>query len=92
MSMLIPLVLLIGAVLGMRFKVLILILAIGFALIAILAGGIVRGDSMSATLMADGLAWICLQVGYICGIVTRYYVALARAKRTRKVWLQAGVS
>ncbi len=65
MSMLIPLVLLIGAVLGMRFKVLILILAIGFALIAILAGGIVRGDSVSATLMAAGLAWICLQVGYI---------------------------
>jgi hypothetical protein len=92
MSTLIPLILLIGAVLGMRFKVLILIHTIGFALIAILAGGIVRGDSASAILIAAVLAWICLQIGYLCGIMTRYSIAMARARRTRKVSLQARAS
>ncbi len=80
---------LIGAVLGMRFKVLILIPAIGLAWIVILAAGIARSDSISAILIATVLASTCLQIGYLCGTVTRYSVALARIGRTRKDSLQA---
>jgi len=89
MSMLILLVFLLGAVLGMRFKVLILIPAIAFALIAILVGGVARGDSVSAILVAVVLASICLQIGYLSGIATRYSIALARAGRLRQASLQA---
>ena len=79
MSMLIVSVFLIGAALGVRFKVLILIPAIGLAFIAILAGGIARSDSASAILIAFVLASICLQIGYFCGIVMQHWLAMARA-------------
>jgi hypothetical protein len=87
--MLILLVFLLGAVLGMRFKVLILIPAIAFALIAILVGGVARADSVSAILIAIVLTSIGLQIGYLSGIATRYSIALARAERLRKASVQA---
>jgi hypothetical protein len=89
MSMLILLVFLLGAILGMRFKVLILIPVIAFALIAILVGGVTRGDSVSAILFAIALVSIGLQLGYLTGIATRYTIALARAGRLRKSPVQA---
>jgi hypothetical protein len=85
MLMLILLAFLLGALLGMRFKVFILIPAIGFGLLAILAAGIARGNSASGTLIAAVLASSCLQIGYISGIIIRYSVAPARAGRRRKV-------
>jgi len=87
MSMLILLAFLLGAVLGMRFKVFILIPAIGFALIGILAGGIARGNGVSSTLIAAVLASSCLQIGYLLGII--YSVALNRAGRQRKASIEA---
>jgi hypothetical protein len=89
MSVPIFLAFLIGAVLGMKFKVLILIPAIGFALIVILAAGIARSDSISAILIAAALASSCLQIGYLCGAATRYSIGLARVGRTRKGSLHA---
>ena len=89
MSALVLLAFLTGAALGMRFKVFILFPAIGLALIAILAAGIARSDSISAILIAAVLASTGLQIGYLCGIATRYSVALARVGRTRKLMLQA---
>jgi hypothetical protein len=89
MSMLIVSVFLIGAALGVRFKVLILIPAIGLAFIAILAGGIARSDSASAILIAFVLASICLQIGYFCGIVMQYWLAMARTGNPHKTALQA---
>jgi len=89
MSVPIFLAFLIGAVLGMRFKVLILIPAIGLALIVILAAGVARDDNVSAILIAAVLASSFLQIGYLCGAVTRYSIALARTERTRKASLQA---
>jgi hypothetical protein len=73
-----------GAILGMRFKVLTLVPVIGFALIAILGGGFARGASASAILITVVLVWIFLQAGYLSGIVTRYSIAMARAGRLRK--------
>ena len=75
MSMLVLLTfltLLIGTVCGMRFKVFILVPAIGLCLVGILAGGIGHGHSVSAALMATMLALGSLQMGYLCGIVARY--------------------
>jgi hypothetical protein len=84
MSIFIPVLFLIGAVLGMRFKVLILMPAIGFALVVVLAGGIAGGASLTATLIAAVLASICLQFGYLGGIGTRYGMALIRAARLQQ--------
>ena len=61
-----------GAALGMRFKVLILIPAIGLACIAALAEGIARGDSAFAIVIAAVVASSCLQIGYLGSILTRY--------------------
>jgi len=88
MSMLILLAFLLGAVLGMRFKVFILIPAIGFTLLAVLLVGAARGDSVSGMLIAAVLASSCLQIGYMFGIIARYSVALARVGRLRKISLR----
>lgn len=87
MSMLIVFVFLTGALLGMRFKVLILIPAAGIALISILSVGFFRGDGASAILLCAALAWAGLEAGYLCGSATRY--GIVRARRSHKVLLRA---
>ena len=87
MVLLILSMLCIGAALGVRFKVLILIPAIGLAFMAILAGGVARGDSALAILIAAVLASSGLQIGYLCSIIARY--GIARAEGTHKAALQA---
>jgi hypothetical protein len=86
MSMFVVLVFLTGALLGMRFKVLVLIPAIGLAVIAVLWIGILRGDNASIVFIWAMLAGSCLQIGYLCGI------ALARIRHPRKVSLQTNPS
>jgi uncharacterized membrane protein len=81
MSTLTLLATLLGAALGMKFRVFILIPAIGFALVVILTYGIERGTSVSGILIAVLVASSCLQVGYIFSIVARYGIALARSGR-----------
>ena len=88
MSMLIFSAFLLGAALGMRFKVFILIPVAAFALIAIVAASIAHGNSVSGTLIAGVLTLCCLQIGYISGVVTRYSLTQARAERQRKASLQ----
>jgi hypothetical protein len=84
MSVFIPVLFLAGAVLGMRFRVFILIPAIGFAMVVVLAAGIASGASLAAILTAAVLASICLQFGYLGGIGTRYSMALIRAGRSQQ--------
>jgi len=84
MSMLLLLVFLIGAVLGMRFRVLVLIPAIGFLFVTILAACVIRAESHSITITVAALAAGCLQIGYLGGVVTRYATALADSGRLRK--------
>ncbi len=88
MSILILLVCLTGTVLGMRFKVFILAPAIGFTIVAVFAAGMARGDGLSAILVGGLLALICLQMGYLGGVLTRYIMTLARAGSRRKAPLQ----
>jgi hypothetical protein len=85
MVMLILLTLCIGALLGARYKVLILAPFIGLSSITILAAGIARGDNASAILIAAVLALISLQIGYFCGIFTRYGVADAQSRHSAAV-------
>lgn len=68
-----------GAALALRFRVLILIPAIGLASAASFAGGVARGDSTSAILTAVVIAAVSLQIGYVCGIVVQHAIAAARA-------------
>ena len=84
MSMLLLLVLLIGAMLGMRFRVLVLVPAIGFLFTAILAACIIRAESLSFTIAAVVLTVSCLQIGYLGGAVTHYTTALVDFGRLRK--------
>jgi hypothetical protein len=68
-----------GAALALRFRVLILVPAIGLAGAASIAGGVARGDSASAILTAAVIAAVSLQIGYVCGIVVQHAIAAGRA-------------
>ncbi len=72
MVVLILAMLCIGAVLGARFKILILVPAIGLGCAAVLAAGIARGDSAMATLVAVVVASSGLQIGYLCGVLMQH--------------------
>ena len=89
MSIPILLVFLTGAVLGLRFKVLVLVPAMGLGTIAVITTGMARGYGLRAILISAVLAVICVQIGYFGGLLTRYATALARAGSQRKPSIQA---
>ena len=66
---------LIGAALALRFNVLILVPAIGLALIGTTAVGIAHGSPMGSVVLTMVLIGTTLQVGYLAGIVARAVVA-----------------
>jgi hypothetical protein len=72
---------LIGAVLGMRLKVLILIPAIGLFVIGVAGIGTARGDGIWLVASTVVLAAICLQLGYVAGSTTRFVMAATRIRR-----------
>jgi hypothetical protein len=72
MSMLILSAFLIGALLGLRFKVLSVIPAIGLISIAACGAGVAWDNGVPAILMAATLSAACLQIGYVCGATVRY--------------------
>jgi hypothetical protein len=72
---------LIGAVLGQRFKVLILGPAIIIGLAVTLAIGVVHYDNLWSTLLVMALITTALQIGYLGGVVIRYVIAAARVGR-----------
>ena len=72
---------LVGAVLGQRFKVLILGPTIIIGLAASLAFGIAHHDNLWSTLLVMAVTTTALQIGYLGGIITRYVIAAARVGR-----------
>jgi hypothetical protein len=62
---------LIGAALGTRFKVLIVIPAIGLALLGTAGVGIVHGDPIGSVGLTMVLIATTLQLGYLAGVVLR---------------------
>jgi hypothetical protein len=60
---------LIGAALGMRFKILIVIPVIGLALLGTAAVGIANGSPIGSTMLIMVLVATTLQLGYLAGVV-----------------------
>ena len=81
MSTLALLSILLGALIGMRFKVLVLIPTIAFALIVILAYSMAFATGASRILVAIAVASSCIQIGYMFSILARYGATLAREGR-----------
>jgi hypothetical protein len=69
---------LVGAVLGMRFKVVILVPGVAFGLFAVTAAGLAHRDSLGTVALVMVLIATGLQLGYLFGTATRFVVAGAR--------------
>jgi hypothetical protein len=76
---------LVGAVLGLRFTVWVLIPGIAFGLFAAAATGIAHREGMGTIALAMVLIAVGLQLGYLMGTATRFVMAGARAAQPRTV-------
>jgi hypothetical protein len=75
--------LLIGMVLGQRFKVLVLLPALTFVLVAAVALGISRSEGFWPTAGLAAAAIATLEIGYLAGIWVRHALAAARISGRR---------
>jgi hypothetical protein len=73
--------LLAGMVLGQRFKVLILLPAIGFAVIVAIGAGIAQGDHFWSIVLLAVAVTVALQIGYLLGTGIRSFIVAGRASR-----------
>ena len=73
-----------GSLLGLRYKVLVLLPAILAASVIILLVIAVIGGSLNTIAMASLDVSIALQVGYICGLGLRLALVLIRATRFQR--------
>jgi ABC-type amino acid transport system permease subunit len=87
-----------GAVLGLRYKVLLLVPAVMLAMMFAVLVGVARGDGVwSIVLMTMGLA-AAVQVGYLAGVVLRAIIEWICASSARsgttglsgQLWMNAG--
>ena len=69
---------LIGAVLGMRFKVQVLFPAAILGCSIVVAVALLKGSSMSSIIIAAIISVTSLQIGYLGGLLTRFYIAASR--------------
>jgi hypothetical protein len=83
-------VFLIGATLSVRFKALILVLAIGLAMVGVALAGIAHGDHAGAVMLTIALIAAALQMGYVVGLFTRAAI-LSLGMPNRKA-LRAGAA
>jgi hypothetical protein len=86
MAMLIIVSTLVGAVLGMRFRVFILVPAIVVGCLAAICGHVAFRVGLGATFAAVALIAVGLQIGYLGGIATRFVIAATRVARRPKSW------
>lgn len=75
--------LLVGMVLGQRFKVLVLVPAIALTLPLTIAAGLLRADPLGAIVVLAVASIASLQIGYLAGTGLRYLMSAARASRLR---------
>jgi hypothetical protein len=71
--------LLIGVVLGQRFKVLVLVPGIGLSLVFAIAAGVADADGGWTIVLMVTTAIASLQIGYLAGIGIRHFGTTARA-------------
>jgi hypothetical protein len=69
---------LVGAVLGLRFKVFVLVPVISIALVIVAVDGVARGDELWRLAVSMIVIATAVQVGYILGIVIQFVMASAR--------------
>jgi hypothetical protein len=73
--------LLLGAVLGQRFKVLVMIPGMAVVLPLVAAAGVMRADPYGQIAIALMVAAVSLQLGYLAGIALRHLLVLLRASQ-----------
>jgi hypothetical protein len=76
--------LLTGILLGMRFKVLVLVPTVALAIGAVLAGGVAHHEQAGSIALAMLIAAVGLQVGYLGGLSGNHAVIVLRAARGRR--------
>jgi hypothetical protein len=82
--------LLFGCALGFRFKVLVLLPAIGLVWMAYLTVGIARSEGVSAILIGGMLQAFCLQFGYLVGAMVLHGSLTSRAIKIPRSVFPAG--
>jgi len=82
MTILTLLSLLTGMVLGLRFKVLVLLPAIACVLFIAVSMAVARGEILWPALMATA-GTASLQIGYLAGVGIRYFLAASRMSGLR---------
>jgi hypothetical protein len=75
--------LLVGAVMGTRFRVQVLFPAAALACATVTIMGLLRGSSASSIVVAALVGVTTLQIGYLGGLLTRFYMAASRIASRR---------
>jgi hypothetical protein len=83
--MLVTTSLVMGMVLGQRFKVLVLLPAIAAILVITIAAAIAGAESLWELAATAATTIVSLQVGYLVGIGVHYYLVDARATHARMI-------
>jgi len=75
MTMLLAFSALLGALLGLRFNVYILVPTTLVVLAFLVLGGVVRGGDLWSLATSAGLAVVGIQVGYLCGTGVQFFLS-----------------
>ena len=78
---------LIGAAVGLRFKVYVLVPATGFVVVSVVLTNIAYSDSLATLALAIVTTVIALQIGYLVGIAIRPATSEDRSRRIHGAWL-----
>jgi hypothetical protein len=92
MMILILMGVLVGAVLGLRFKVFVLVPAICGALAIVVVDGIARGDGLLRLVLTMITIAMALQLGYILGTVVRFVDTTSRGRNSMPTSARMGGS
>jgi hypothetical protein len=84
--------LLVGMVLGQRFKVLVLMPTIAIALVFAIGAGMAHADTVWWIVLMAAAAATSLQIGYLIGIGIRYVLVAAQAGRSPATSLTGSAS
>ena len=77
--------LLLGAALGQRFTVLVLVPAMAIVMVLSVGAGWAHPHSAWWIVKTAGAAAICLQCGYFAGIIGRHYLVAMRSQRSSEL-------
>lgn len=68
----------VGALLGLKFKIIVLVPAHAFAIVTLAGRGLLHGDGIGAILLAIIVSATGLQMGYLIGVVIGFLLAATR--------------